>query len=297
MIGDPRVLVLDEPFNGLDPAGTATTRAFLRDFADAGGTVFLSSLDGYGPLANFFAARGFAVVQPTHLDSGTLGLREADDPDAPLYAQARADDMVFILDHLDEIENAVPGLNGRLDRSRVAVVGHSLGGLTGCMLLGMRVRDPTGERWVNVSDDRIRTGVLLAPPGDGDDLNSFASDNYPVLRQTDFSGMRGPALFIVGDKDQNEMFSDRVSYRSDGYRLGPGPKTLLTMFNGEHMLGGVSGYDAAETTDEDPERVATLRALAWAYLRSHLYPDDPAWTRAVTVLESSSEPLDKVESK
>ena len=37
------VLVLDEPFNGLDPQGIQTLRRFLRSFADNGGTVFLSS--------------------------------------------------------------------------------------------------------------------------------------------------------------------------------------------------------------------------------------------------------------
>jgi ABC-2 type transport system ATP-binding protein len=43
MIGDPSILVLDEPFNGLDPDGIITMRGFFRDFVDHGGTVFLSS--------------------------------------------------------------------------------------------------------------------------------------------------------------------------------------------------------------------------------------------------------------
>lgn len=43
LIGDPRVLVLDEPANGLDPEGIRWMRSLLRDFADAGGTVLLSS--------------------------------------------------------------------------------------------------------------------------------------------------------------------------------------------------------------------------------------------------------------
>jgi ABC-2 type transport system ATP-binding protein len=43
LIGDPAALVLDEPFNGLDPDGIWMMRAFLRTFADDGGTVFLSS--------------------------------------------------------------------------------------------------------------------------------------------------------------------------------------------------------------------------------------------------------------
>ncbi len=43
MIGDPSILVLDEPFNGLDPDGILTMRTFFRQFVDNGGTVFLSS--------------------------------------------------------------------------------------------------------------------------------------------------------------------------------------------------------------------------------------------------------------
>ena len=43
LIGDPGILVLDEPANGLDPAGIRWMRGLLRDFADNGGTVLLSS--------------------------------------------------------------------------------------------------------------------------------------------------------------------------------------------------------------------------------------------------------------
>ncbi len=43
LMGDPQVLVLDEPANGLDPAGIRWMRHLLREFADRGGTVLLSS--------------------------------------------------------------------------------------------------------------------------------------------------------------------------------------------------------------------------------------------------------------
>ncbi len=92
-----------------------------------GASVFLSSLHGYGPLANHFASEGFVVIQPTHLDSGTLGLREADDPDAPLYIRSRADDMRQIVERLADVEAVVPGLAGRVDHERIAAAGHSLG--------------------------------------------------------------------------------------------------------------------------------------------------------------------------
>ena len=43
LIGDPGVLILDEPANGLDPGGIRWMRDLLRDFANRGGTVLLSS--------------------------------------------------------------------------------------------------------------------------------------------------------------------------------------------------------------------------------------------------------------
>jgi ABC-2 type transport system ATP-binding protein len=43
LLGSPDVLILDEPANGLDPDGIFWMRTLLRDFADRGGTVLLSS--------------------------------------------------------------------------------------------------------------------------------------------------------------------------------------------------------------------------------------------------------------
>ena len=43
LLGDPPVLVLDEPANGLDPAGTRWLRTFLRELAGQGRTVLVSS--------------------------------------------------------------------------------------------------------------------------------------------------------------------------------------------------------------------------------------------------------------
>src|SRR3954463_12609889 len=43
LLGEPRVLILDEPANGLDPEGVHWLRQYLRAFADAGGTGLISS--------------------------------------------------------------------------------------------------------------------------------------------------------------------------------------------------------------------------------------------------------------
>ena len=43
LLGEPEVLILDEPANGLDPAGIRWMRDLLREYADGGATVLLSS--------------------------------------------------------------------------------------------------------------------------------------------------------------------------------------------------------------------------------------------------------------
>ena len=43
LLGDPELLILDEPGNGLDPEGLRWLRGFLRAFADRGKSVFVSS--------------------------------------------------------------------------------------------------------------------------------------------------------------------------------------------------------------------------------------------------------------
>jgi hypothetical protein len=110
--------------------------------------------------------------------------------------------------------------------------------------------------------------------------------------------MTTPALVVAGDKDASPHLTVQgPDWHADPYVLSPGPKSLLTLFGAEHGLGGVAGYDAAETTDEDPERVAAVARLTGAYLRTELYPGDPAWQAARDELAASPDPLGRVESK
>jgi ABC-2 type transport system ATP-binding protein len=80
LLGDPRVLVLDEPANGLDPEGIKWLRGFMRHFADTGGTVLVSShlLGEVEQIANrvVILARGKLVREGT-LDELTEGAGRA----------------------------------------------------------------------------------------------------------------------------------------------------------------------------------------------------------------------------
>lgn len=257
---------------------------------------FGSSLDGYGPLADFWAAHGFVVIQPTHLDSRTLAL-PPDDPRTPRIWRYRVEDMKRILDHLDLLEAAVPGLSGRLDRSRIAAAGHSFGGQTAGNLLGLRVLDEQNKKGEDLSDSRIKAGVLLATAGQGGaDLTPFAAEHFPFMNPS-FADMTTPTLVVAGDQDDSPLTVRGPDWLADPYFLSPGSKSLLTVFGAEHSLGGIPGYEAKETTDENPQRVALIQRLTWAYLRSALDPQDPSWPAARTALTASGDPLGRIESK
>jgi len=105
LLGDPQVLILDEPANGLDPPGMRWMRELLRDFADRGGSVLLSShllhevealadrlviidvgrIVAEGSLAELLAGAGTLVIAPDEaalraaLDAANLPARPARD--------------------------------------------------------------------------------------------------------------------------------------------------------------------------------------------------------------------------
>jgi ABC-2 type transport system ATP-binding protein len=110
LIGDPQVLVLDEPANGLDPAGIRWMRDLLRGFADDGGTVLLSShllheieviaddlvvigqgrIVAQGSKAELLAAAG-TLVRTTDVDRLARALHEAAVVTTPIDGGLRAD--------------------------------------------------------------------------------------------------------------------------------------------------------------------------------------------------------------
>ncbi|MEU6215172.1 chlorophyllase [Streptomyces sp. NPDC047023] len=256
---------------------------------------FSWSMDGYAPLADHWAAHGFVVVQPTHLDSRTLSL-DADDPRTPRIWRHRIRDVTQVLDSLAVLEASVPGLAGRVDRSRIAVAGHSWGAQTVSTLLGARVLDADGTPGEDMSDPRVTAGVLLALTGLGDDLTPFAAEHFPFMRPS-FDTMTAPALVVAGDRDRSHLSTRGPDWFTDPYELSPAPKSLLTLFGAEHSLGGIPAHRAAETTDEHPGRVALLQQLTTAYLRGVLLGDEAGWKAAATGLEETTEPLGGLRSK
>lgn len=292
-----RPVVLSAPWRGEDlhvrvTAPTTGTGLPVVLFAHG----FGSHLDGYAPLVDHWASGGFVVIQTTHLDSRRFAL-PADDPRRSQMWRLRVRDLRCVIDELTTLEEAVPGLSGRMDHSRIVAAGHSFGGQTAGVVVGLRVTDPHTGTAEDMSDVRVMASIQLATAGKGgDELTPFAHDNLPWLRDQDFSHITAPGLVVAGDKDDLPLSTRGPAWTTDPYTLSSGNKSLLTVYGGEHFIGGISGYQAAETTDENPDRVALVQQVTLAYLRHVTGIDQTDWNRAETVL-TAGHSLGRLESK
>jgi predicted dienelactone hydrolase len=279
-------------------AATGTELPIVLISHGGGASRYIPSRIGYQPLVDFYAARGFAVVQPTHLSSRSdgLGLRQ-DLPGWSLFWRSRIDDFKQILDQSDAIEVQAPIVAGRLDWSRVAIVGHSAGGNTASILLGARGADPVTGEEIDLREPRISAGVLLASTGTAEGLSAPIRQRFPELA-ADFSHMTTRTLVVHGDQDGDPRETTRgASWHAEPYHLSPGADALVTLPGAKHFLGGVMGYDLAESDDDDPDRLAVTQAVSWAYLRSALNDGDPAWAKVTAALTDHDGTLANIETK
>lgn len=258
-----------------------------------GPSAWIPSLHGYGPLVTFYAGHGFVVLQPTHLNTKTLAIQHKEGHE--LGWDSRPSDMAQILDELDTIEATVPTLKGRLDKNKIAVVGHSFGGLTASILLGASNMKPGGGSQLNARDPRIKAGVVIGGTGSSNDLTDAGRRILPFYK-IDFTGMTTPALVVCGEEDDIPYSSTGPQWHADPYKLAPGPKDLMWVKGGKHGFGGVSGWDAAECADGSPERLAFVQRMTWAYLRSQLFEGDNSWEESCKVLRGLND-LGRIESK
>ncbi|SDK42350.1 hypothetical protein SAMN05428961_10238 [Paenibacillus sp. OK060] len=167
--------------------------------------------------------------------------------------------------------------------------------------MGLRVLDPETKKDVDLFDSRIKAGVLFATAGQGgDSLTTFAAENMSHLNVS-FTHMITPTLVIVGDQDytpQKYQLTVRgPEWMSDPYFLSPGAESLLTLFGAEHSLSGIPGYEVTETTDENPEHVALIQLVSWAYLCHALDIEHDSWTAVQKALSEDPNPIGRIESK
>jgi len=251
---------------------------------------YIPSKDGYAPLVQFWAERGFVVIQPTHASSRVGGL-PSDGPGAPFFWRERVEEMKAILDQLPEIERQAPAVAGRMDHARIGAVGHSFGGHTVGLLLGAQVN---GE---DFSDPRISAGVLLTTPGrGGKDMTPESAARFPFF-DVDFSTLTTQSLVVCGDMDNPHFTTRGPEWHADAFHDAPGAEAMLMMHGVGHGLGGIAALDAKETETEAPDVLEATRRLTLAWLQTALGADKGAWPRACLALKGEAATLATVRER
>ncbi|WP_444916783.1 alpha/beta hydrolase family protein [Microbulbifer sp. JMSA003] len=248
---------------------------------------------GYAPITEFLASLGFVVLQPVFLDSEVPD----DDPRVPEIWQYRVSDMKRVLDELDSIEKAVSMLRGRLDKEKVVAIGHSYGAQTVGMLLGARVLNEDNIPGPDLSDKRVRAGVLLCATGTGgENLSPFAAKFFPFMNPS-FTEMTAPCLVVAADQDDSPLSTRGPDWFTDAFTLGTGAEYLLTLVGAKHLLGGINGYGVINEEENNPAHVSIVQAAISAYLSKQFYEKNSDWEALLRMLKSQDPSIGFVEEK
>lgn len=171
------------------------------------------SKDGYFALGEYWASYGYVSIHPSHADSikdagYRRGLRKSiDDPD---IWENRPKDISFVIDSLDEIQRLAPQLQGKLDRSRLGVGGHSYGAYTTQAIGGALVQFPDRKTPTSFRDKRVKAIVMMSPQGEG----------QMGLTPNSWSDITEPMLVMYGSKDFGSQHQT-ADWRSEPFDKAP----------------------------------------------------------------------------
>jgi len=228
-----------------------------------------SSKDDYAPILDDWAGHGYVVLAVTHRDSTRLGaVRGKSDP---RFMSWRIEDMRLLIDRLDTALTAVPGLAERADPRRLAIAGHSFGGLIAQTIGGATLRDPASGAAVSHQHPAVRAVIIF----------SGAGPMPPVLQREDFLSLTLPTLVTVGTKDLDQAPGmTGYEWRRLPYDLiAPGNKHLLVLDGADHYLGGIVGRDDLPRSPDAPAYLNAFNTASRLFLDAWLRDDQGASRR------------------
>lgn len=221
---------------------------------------------GYAYLGRYLAAHGYISIHCTHPGSDWLlwegkgfgaamaNLRKAQED--PAIWRERPRDLRFILDQFAVLTEQAPVLAGRLDASRIAVAGHSLGAYTALALAGLRPTLPEGQ--VDLADTRPRAFVAMSPQGSGGFQQPGA-----------WAGINRPVLLLSGTEDEQPFGGSGhgLAWRMQAWNGIPeGVKSMLVLDGATHMAFAGGGMGEKP----DAAKMAAICQAVTAFLDARL---------------------------
>jgi dienelactone hydrolase len=228
----------------------------------------LGSKDGYQPLVKHWVSHGYVVIQPTFGDSLTYldgdERRELNTASKLVNSDHvmsqwddRPEEVTILINRLDELEQKVPGLAGKMQKDNLAVGGHSYGAHTTLLLAGVPAR--VGWRKTrSFADDRIKAFLLVSPSG-----------STRLLPTSSLAQLSGPALIVTGDNDASPLKGQegkKGDWRRETFDCAQGGSLYLLWIEGAyHNFGGISGssrWSGAGPADDRQVQIVASTCLA-----------------------------------
>jgi predicted dienelactone hydrolase len=227
----------------------------------------------YVGLTEYWAGHGYVCIKPSHADAGKLrdlvreqmqerreARREGRQPDRTLGeavwdSQSVADwrdrvrDVTFILDSFHLLEERYPELDGRLDRSRIAVAGHSYGAFVAMLIAGVEpVRD---GKPIQLADPRVKAIVAMSPQG--------VSATRGLTAES-FRNVKIPAMFMTGSEDRGALASETPEWRRTAFDSAPADDKYFVLIHGANHFSFGGGFTLPTADDDSYDRMDAMTA-------------------------------------
>ena len=228
--------------------------------------------DLYVGFADHWASWGYVVVQPVHMDSRETGfsMKGVNMEIMNEVISTRRQEVRFIVDSIDAIEAEVPGLKGQIDRDKLIVAGHSMGGGTAMALTGVRMVSPRDNSRIESDEDRFDALLLITDPS-----NNRLIPNEPWM-------MSNVPTFVATGNNDFSTAGARDGRKSKGaYQLiteppAPDvPRWYLHSQDMDHFLGGVICRSNAPGP-RDYEALSIINGASTAFLDAYIKDDRAA---------------------
>jgi predicted dienelactone hydrolase len=194
---------------------------------------FGATRQAYVGLSSHWASQGYVVIKPAHVDSGRLqtgGVVEAWEGQTQADWRNRVRDITFIIDSLDQLEKTYPELQGKIDRTKIGVGGHSYGAFT-AMLVGGARTFPGNNSY---ADPRIKAIVAMSPQGP-DEARGLTTESWRELRV--------PTLFMTGTQDRGTTEAQTPEWRRQAFELSPAGDKWLAVLEGARSASFIGRID------------------------------------------------------
>lgn len=174
----------------------------------------------YVGLTSHWASQGYVVVKPFHETARTQeATTDFWQQQTATDWRNRVRDITMILDSLDRLQQDYPELQGKIDRTKIGVGGHSYGAFTAMLAGGVR----TYPGAVSYADPRITAVMAISPQGPG---------AVRGLTEQSFAELRKPTLFLTGTRDMGATEEETPEWRRRAYELSPeGDKWFVVIPN------------------------------------------------------------------